>query len=522
MSTMSDTLRTRLNLILTAVIAFSVGLAITAPFDVPADGMARQANAPLRLDVREPGRATGASVAMAGFAEIAERITPAVVTINVRRPSPHVTGRIPLPAPFGDDGFLSGSGSGFIISEDGYIVTNNHVVEDAVSIEVLQADGRVFDNVRLIGRDETTDVALLKIEAKGLPRASLGSSEAMRVGDWVLAIGSPGFSRGTTLTTTVTVGIVSAKGRSIDILRDGGGDRLPLAIEDFIQTDAVINPGNSGGPLINASGDVIGVNSAIASTTGGYQGYGFAVPMDLVQEVIDDLVEYGTVRRALIGVSVRPVDDADARYYGLDRVGGAKVYTLQEGMPARDSGILVGDIITAVAGRDVVSVSDLQRHVRRFEPGDIVEVELVRLTGGRETISVRLASAPTPDRVVAQNAAVTIDRIDDPIGIRVGNISADLRRSLDLPSTVGGVVVTSIEPNGPYARRLLGDLGPRQIITSVNRSEIDSVEDYERAMRSVEPGDVVGLILYDSRLGPEAEFIIPVTVPVPSARVLAR
>lgn len=525
MNTMTDTLRTKLNLILTAIVAFSVGLAITAPFDVPADGMAKPANAPLRLDVREPGRAAAVVVDMAGFSEIAERITPAVVTIKVRRPSPRLTGRIPLPAPLGDeDGFVSGSGSGFIITEDGYVVTNNHVVEDAISIEVLQANGRVFDNVRLIGRDATTDVALLKIEASGLPHAPLGSSEAMRVGDWVLAIGSPGFSLGTTLTTTVTVGIVSAKGRSINILRERDGERLPLrlAIEDFIQTDAVINPGNSGGPLINASGEVIGVNAAIASDNGGYQGYGFAVPMDLVQEVIDDLVEFGTVRRALIGVSVRPVDDADARYYGLDRVGGAKVYTLQEGMPARDAGILVGDIITAVAGRDVVSVSDLQRHVRRFEPGNIVEVELVRLTGGRETISVRLASAPTPDPVVEQTAAVTIDRIDDPIGIRVGNISAGLRRSLDLPSTVGGVVVTSIEPNGPYARRLLAGLGPRQIITSVNRNEIDSVEDYERAMRNVEPGDVVGLILYDSRLGPEAEFIIPITVPVPSARVSAR
>jgi serine protease Do len=516
---MSDTLRTKLNLILTAVVAFAVGLAITAPLVVPPDGMASAANAPLQLDVREPSRTTSDVVSMSGFSAIAEQITPAVVTINVRRASPHITGRLPLPAPFDDDGgLMSGSGSGFIITEDGYIVTNNHVVDEAVSIEVLQSDGRVFDNVRLVGRDETTDVALLKVDADGLPHAPLGSSEATRVGDWVLAIGSPGFSLGATLTTTVTVGIVSAKGRSINILREDGGAPLPLAIEDFIQTDAVINPGNSGGPLINAAGEVIGVNSAIASTTGSYQGYGFAVPIDLVQDVIEDLVEFGTVRRALLGVSVRPVDDADARYYGLDRVGGAKVFTLQDDMPARDAGILVGDVITAVAGRSVVSVSDLQRHVRRFNPDDIVEVELVRMSGARETVSLRLASAPAPDPVVVQTASAPTDSIDDPIGIQVGNISADLRRSLDLPAAVDGVVVTGIAPNGPFARRLLGGLGRSPIITSVNRTEIDSVEDYERVMRDVEPGDVVGLTLFNSRPVPGADFIVPLTVPVPSSR----
>ncbi|MDH3427906.1 MAG: trypsin-like peptidase domain-containing protein, partial [Gemmatimonadota bacterium] len=386
---MSDTLRTRLNLILTAVVAFGVGLALTAPFDVPADSVANSANAPLRLDVRETSRATGAAVAMSGFSEIAEQITPAVVTINVRRPAPE--GRGPLFSPFEDDpGVLPASGSGFIITEDGYIVTNNHVVDQAVSIEVLLSDGRLFDDVRLVGRDQTTDVALLKLEADGLPHTPLGSSEATRVGDWVLAVGSPGFRSGATLNTTVTAGIVSAKGRSIQILSE------QLAIEDFIQTDAVINPGNSGGPLINAAGEVIGVNSAIASGSGTYVGYGFAVPIDLVQEVIEDLVEYGTVRRALLGVSVRRVDDADARYYGLDRVGGAKVYGVSPDMPARDAGIRIGDVITAVEGREVVSVSDLQRHVRRFEPGDDVVVDLVRESGDRTSVSLSLASAPDP------------------------------------------------------------------------------------------------------------------------------
>ena len=519
---MSDTLRTRLNLILTAVVAFTIGLAITAPLDIPSEGRANFTNAPLRLDIRESSRATGTVVAMAGFSEIAEQITPAVVTINVRRASPPGTTRsLPsgpfLPDPFGDDGIRSGSGSGFIITEDGYIVTNNHVVERAMSIEVLLSDGRLYDNVRLVGRDQTTDVALLKLEADGLPHAPLGSSEETRVGDWVLAIGSPGFrfnaAQTTTLTTTVTAGIVSAKGRNINILSD------QRAIEDFIQTDAVINPGNSGGPLINAAGEVIGVNAAIASTTGQYEGYGFAVPIDLVREVIDDLVEYGSVRRALLGVSVRSIDDADARYYGLDRVGGAKVIALQEGMPAGAAGIRVGDIITAVEGRHVVSVSDLQRHVRRFEPGDVVNVQLVREGRNRETVSLRLASAPTPEPHVEKVASTANSRIDDPIGIRVGEISAGLRRSLKIPIAVDGVVVTGIEPNGPFARRaFVGGMYLSPVIMKVNREEIDSVEDYERAMRDVVPGDVVGLTLYNTHPDTGDPSIIPVTVPVPSTR----
>ncbi|MFW6085194.1 MAG: S1C family serine protease, partial [Gemmatimonadota bacterium] len=313
---MTETMRTRLNLILTAAVAFAVGLAVTAPLDFTQRGMAHDANAPLVMDVREPAPRDSQGGAPAGFSDVAEKIIPAVVTIEVEREID--TSRLPLSIPLGEDPVAPGSGSGFIISEDGYIATNNHVVQGARSIEVLLADGRRFDDVRLVGRDATTDVALLKIDAPDLVHAPLGSSGAARVGDWVLAVGSPGFGRtGSSLYTTVTAGIVSAKGRNIDILRRQFDGPSP-AVEDFIQTDAAINRGNSGGPLVNARGEVIGVNTAIASSSGSYEGYGFAVPIDLVQEVVRDLVEHGTVRRAVLGVSVREADDADSRWFGLE------------------------------------------------------------------------------------------------------------------------------------------------------------------------------------------------------------
>ncbi|MGI9039150.1 MAG: trypsin-like peptidase domain-containing protein [Gemmatimonadota bacterium] len=520
---MTDTLRTRLNLIVTAVLAFAVGLAVTAALDFTPRGVARVANDPLVLDIREPSTREEGRVAIAGFSDIAEQITPAVVTIEVEREVP--ARQLRLPPGMDEDILQPGSGSGFIISVDGYIVTNNHVVAGAHSIEVLLADGRRFDDVRLVGRDATTDVALLKIEAPDLVHAPIGSSQASKVGDWVLAIGSPGFSLGPSpLFTTVTAGIISAKGRNINILGRNAPNGSSLAIEDFIQTDAAINPGNSGGPLVNASGEVIGVNAAIASTTGSYQGYGFAVPMDLVREVIDDLVEFGTVHRAILGVNVQAADDADARYYGLDHVGGALVMAFSAGSPAEEAGLEVGDVIVGVAGRPVDTVSDLQRAVRAYEPDDMLSVEVVHDDGKRETVRVRLASAGDTE-VAAAPPAVENDAVDedDPLGVRVQEIDGEIRRAFNLPSNVEGVVVSDLETTGPFARRVgrlfTGDIRELQglIITRINREDIDSVADYERLIEQARPGAVVGLTLYN----PRAETrnpppLIPVTVPIPT------
>jgi serine protease Do len=517
---MNDALRTKLNLILTAAVAFAVGLGIAARLDLTPPGMARVAdNPPLNLKVVEPVPVQDEALPVTGFSGIAERVTPAVVTIFVERTiEAHSQEGRALPPAF-EDFFrqqppqrVRGSGSGFIVSEDGYVITNNHVIEGAETIQLQLSDRREF-TAELVGRDPTTDVALLKLDAEGLTPVTLGSSEATRVGEWVLAIGSPGF-RGVgagPLTTTVTAGIVSAKGRSINIIgqdltNQPGGN---LAIEDFIQTDAAINPGNSGGPLLNIRGEVIGVNAAIASTNGANQGYGFAVPIDLVQEVVDDLVRYGEVRRALLGVSIQAVDDAEARYYELDEVAGAKVMGVNEGMAADNAGIRVGDVIVAIEGERVASVPDLQRKIRSHEPGETVDVTVVRRDDLKsETVPVLLMDAGDLQR--EETPRVAEAEISDPLGIEVEDLTRDIRRALDLPRDIEGVVIVSADPYGAYARRSLGNMRGT-VITAINRTPIRSLEDYREAVESLDPGDVVGVDVYS----PDAGAEVPLTIAIP-------
>ncbi len=517
---MNDALRTKLNLILTAAVAFAIGLGIAARLDLTPASMARLAdNPPLTLNVVEPSLIQDAALPLEGFSGIAERVTPAVVTIFVERTiAEHSRDGRALPPAFEDffqqqpPSRVQGSGSGFIVSSDGYVITNNHVVERAEAIRIQLSDRREF-TAELVGRDPTTDVALLKLDADGLTPVTLGSSDATRVGEWVLAIGSPGFRGvGGPLTTTVTAGIVSAKGRSINIIGQGSenANGESLAIEDFIQTDAAINPGNSGGPLLNIRGEVIGVNAAIASSNGANQGYGFAVPIDLVQEVVDDLVQYGEVRRALLGVSIQLVDDTEARYYGLDAVAGAKVMGVNEGMAAANAGIRVGDIIVAVEGENVASVPDLQRKIRRHEPGETVDVTVVRRDDFKsETLAVRLMDAgdlrrdETPQVVEAQSS--------DLLGVEVEDLTRDIRRALDLPRDVEGVVIAEVDPYGSYARRAFSGMGRGVVITAINRTPIRNMEDYRKAVEALEPGDVIGMDVFDPARGTE----VPLTIAIP-------
>ncbi|MGH7443566.1 MAG: S1C family serine protease, partial [Longimicrobiales bacterium] len=314
------------------------------------------------------------------FISIAETITPAVVRIQAERTvsQPH-QGWLPrgLNDFFGGvegDSMLFdipevGGGTGFVVSADGYILTNNHVVEGATRITVSLPDRRVFD-ARVIGRDPTTDLAVIKIATRGLHAVHFGDSDEARVGEWVIAIGNPGFDDASTLDFTVTSGIISAKGRPLNIIDtglDASDDGFRYAIEDFIQTDAVINPGNSGGPLVNLRGAVIGVNTAIATSTGYNQGYGFAIPANLARRVMKDLIEKGRVERALLGVSIVDVSPEDAEVYGLPTIAGVLVEDFAGDSPARAAGLQRGDVITAIDGAPTQRVGQLQRLVANHD-----------------------------------------------------------------------------------------------------------------------------------------------------------
>lgn len=258
------------------------------------------------------------------------------------------------------------SGSGVIVSQDGYIVTNNHVIDKASQIEVVLNDKRSFA-ASLVGTDPSTDIALLKIEADSLPTITMGNSDALRLGEWVLAIGNP-FN----LTSTVTAGIVSAKARNINILNDN------MKIESFIQTDAAVNPGNSGGALVNGQGELVGINTAIASQTGSYAGYAFAVPVNIVKKVVNDIKQYGTVQRAVLGVQIQEITDELKRQNHLTTLQGAYVAGVVEGSAAAVAGIKVGDVLTAINGQQVRTSAELQELIGRCHPGDIIQVNIIR------------------------------------------------------------------------------------------------------------------------------------------------
>ena len=274
----------------------------------------------------------------------------------------------------GPGGAREGGGSGVILSSDGLIVTNNHVIDGASAMEVVLHNKQSYP-ATVLGRDPSTDLALLKIDASGLPALSFGDSDKLETGEWVLAIGNP-FD----LTSTVTAGIISGKGRNINILRE----KSNLAIESFIQTDAAVNPGNSGGALVNLRGELIGINTAIASPTGSYSGYSFAIPANLVKKVIRDLREFGTVQRGLLGVVVRDVDAALAKEMNLPAIEGVYVQEVNEQSAADLAGILKGDVILKINGKEVNSVPELQESVGRYRPGEKIKTLIRRGKENRE------------------------------------------------------------------------------------------------------------------------------------------
>ena len=288
------------------------------------------------------------------FVETSAKVTPAIVSIVSN-----------------EGQFAASNGSGVIISEDGYIITNHHVIANQSSFKVT-TNNKMTYAAKLVGSDPTTDLALIKIDANNLSSAIFGDSDAVNVGEWVLAVGNP-FN----LTSTVTLGIVSAKARNINILSSD------YSVESFIQTDAVVNPGNSGGALVDADGNLVGINAAILTETGSYEGYSFAIPSNLVEKVIADLKEFGEVQRAILGIKILEVDEGIAAQYKLSEVKGVMIHEIFRRGSADDAGLKIGDVIISVNGKETDSTPELQEQVARFRPGDQIDIEYIR-NGKRE------------------------------------------------------------------------------------------------------------------------------------------
>jgi len=422
-----------------------------------------------RRDDREATRVPTSAT----FHQAVEAVLPAVVYIRVEARPLVGSGLLELPpgpGPDSPDRFGQGAGSGVLVSEDGYILTSDHVVQQADRVTVLLHDRRQFE-ARVVARDPSTDIAVVKIDASDLPVARLGDSDVLELGDWVLALGSP-----LGLQFSVTAGVVSAVGRAIGIL-DGNSSSAPL--EHFIQTDAAINPGNSGGPLVNLRGEVVGINTAIASPTGFFSGYGFAVPINLARRVAMQLIEHGEVRRAYLGLLLNDVGPADVKVYGLEAAQGAEVVSIQPISPAAKAGVELGDVIVGIEGEEVQSVSDLQAALAVLEPGTVAVLDVIRY-GERRRIPVELGLMRSGIRPEPPPPIPGPPRVGFALAVERGRL-----------------VVAAVRP---YSAASRAGVRPGQVVLEVNRREIATVESFIEAVN--ESGDdVLSLVVLDPRLG---------------------
>jgi serine protease Do len=431
------------------------------------------------------GRTEAAKELSKAFSAAAKAAMPAVVSIKVEKtitgPAMGFGGSPGFNDPFGQfpDDFLrrffgdrlpqqrsprkfrqEGQGSGFIISEDGYILTNNHVVGDVDKITVEMKDGRKFTNAKLIGTDPDSEVALIKIEGNNFPVLPMGDSSKIEIGDWVIAIGNP-FG----LSETVTVGVISAVGRN---------NMHIAAYEDFIQTDAAINPGNSGGPLMNLDGQVIGINTAIVSESGGYMGIGFAIPINMARTIEEQLKKSGKVSRGYLGLLAQDVDSDTAELLGLQEATGVVVSMVEKGSPADRGGLKVQDVILAINGKKIQSYDAFRNEVALLSPGSKVRLDISR-EGKSFELAVSLGERPT---AMAQKEQPP-EEPEQTLGLQVEDLTRELADRFHY-KLGEGVIVSTVTPGSPAAEK---GIRPGDLIVSVNRQEVTSVDEFTAAVK---------------------------------------
>ena len=492
------------------VVGIGIGLVLASGFDFTTHSNAATGSSPITNPVQTPPSSpkVGSNVLQQfsmAFSNVAEKVTPSVVTIFTKkvikaRPGPKVED--PFEQFFGDDFYRRffgiprqegdivqhGLGSGVIVNSDGIILTNNHVVQKTDELKVRLNDGREFE-AEVKGTDPATDLAVIKIKASNLPTLPIGDSDALRVGEWVLAIGSP---LSPNLAHTVTAGIVSAKGRSGVGLSN---------YEDYIQTDAAINPGNSGGALVNLKGELVGINSAIATRTGGNMGIGFAIPSKLAKKVMNDILKNGKVIRGWIGVRIQDVNPPLAKSYGLEKPEGAIVSSVTPGSPGRKAGLKEGDVVLTLNGKKVKNSSDLALRVSSTDPGTTVTLGIYR-DGKKKSVKVKLGQMPANQNKLAAKAVEPAANL----GLSVENITPDIRRELDLDRSIKGVIISRVRRGS-----LADDEGLRRgdIILKVNGKTVSNVEKFRKEMNSLKPGDSVAFFLYRNGEKFFAGFTIP-------------
>ncbi len=424
------------------------------------------------------------------FVNVAEKVTPSIVQITVIskvKNKAHDAFRFFFDIP--EEQETMGGGSGVLISKDGYILTNNHVVENATSVSVTLKDNRKYD-AEVVGTDPLTDLAVIKVEGKDLPAAHMGNSDELKVGTWVMAIGNP-----LALTSTVTAGIVSAIGRSINIIKNSSG------IENFIQTDAAINPGNSGGALVDLNGSVIGINTAIATNgmSGSYIGYGFAIPVNMARRVAEDLIANGKVNRGYIGVMIQPVDDNMAKAVGLDKPTGVLIQDITKDGSASEEDIQPGDIILKVDKKTVNKPNELQSYVASKRAGDKITLTLYR-DGDTIKRTVELKAREDDEIEIADRKAKVrknekgeiVEMHFDKVGMSVKNMTDKQLKSYEIEN---GILITDVKRFGKAFQQGLqhGD-----IIIEADRKEIEEVSDFENILES-KRGEAILLKILDGR-----------------------